>query len=194
MRKRTWMTLIGLTLVAAWQLGGCASVIPPIQLTFGLGGTLGTLEIEDGVGETQGTATFNPSEYNIASGSIQLDPTVISIQDPTLGGEEKGYVAAAVPEEVAAACTGDPLIVNVWVGPAEQVETIFDDGEEYGPFEVTLNEECVPTSVSPTSVTLSATTVELLESGNIAIGLRVESPVDGTVVIDSLSFTVRVSL
>ncbi|UCE58904.1 MAG: hypothetical protein JSU63_15860 [Phycisphaerales bacterium] len=195
MRKRTWLTLASLVMVAVLQTSGCSSIIPPIPVTIGLGSTLGTIDVVDGTGETQGTATFDTSSVpGVSGGTIELDPSVISIQPASGDGAGKASVAYQLPADLAAACSGEPLLITVWIGTTEQVDTVFDDGEQYGPFEVTLDEDCVPVSVSPTSVTLSSTTVALFESGNISLGIRAESPVDGTIVINNLNFTIRISL
>ena len=177
--------------VGVLQFGGCASIIPPIEVDLGLGQT-GTLELEDGFAESSGTGTAADIPVSVASGKVQLDPSAISITNPTTTA--KGNVAYQLPAELSAACTGEPLVVTVWVAAAELLGTVFDDGEQYGPFEVTLDEGCIPVSVSPSSVTLKSSTIALIEAGSFAIGIRAQSPVDGTLVIDSLSFTLRVSL
>ena len=60
-------------------------------------------------------------------------------------------------------------------------------GETYGPFSVTLDENYVPVSIDPSSVTLSATTVALLNQGQTAVCLEVVSPVTGTVKISGFT-------
>ena len=102
MRTRAWMTFTALVMVAVLQVSGCSSIIPPIPVTVGLGGTLGTITVVDGTGETSGTTNFDTSQVpGISGGTIELDPSVISVQPAVDGGAGKSSVAYQLPEDLA---------------------------------------------------------------------------------------------
>lgn len=61
-------------------------------------------------------------------------------------------------------------------------------GDEYGPYEVAVDETGTILSVSPPAIALYATTVELIKTNDVALCLRVESPVGGTVRIHALHY------
>jgi hypothetical protein len=82
------------------------------------------------------------------------------------------------------------LEITVWIASGDEVETVCDTGEEYGPFSVKL-EDNVPVSVDPSEVTLSQNTLDLLNSGSFSLCIEVISPVDGIVTISSLTFNFR---
>jgi len=187
------MALMCIAAVGVLQFGGCGPLSIQLPVDFTLGPALKTIDLVDGQGETTGTGSFSGTDQGtVLGGTVHLDPNAISITNPTTTA--KGNVAYQLPDELSAACTGEPLVVTVWVAAADLVDTVFDDGEQYGPFDVTLDEDCTPVSVSPSSVTLTSGTIALIDAGSFSIGIRAQSPVDGTLVINNLSFMLRVGL
>jgi hypothetical protein len=75
--------------------------------------------------------------------------------------------------------------VTVRIAEVDQLETVCESGEEYGPFEVTLDEANNPTAIDPDTIELSETTLALLEGGEFSICIEVTSPIDATVTIQS---------
>ena len=173
----------GAMAIAAWQLGGCAgglaNLVPKIPIPIDLGGGLGTFEAHAGTPvRNMGSASFDTQQYTIGSGSIVLDPSDITVT-PTAGPGAKGAVNLQQTST---------LEVTVWIAPADQQATVCDTGEQYGPFDVTLDANYVPTAISPASVTLTATTIGLLNAGGFSLCLELISPIDATVTIASMTF------
>ena len=187
MRRRVWTASVALVAVGVLQSGGCAPLSVQVPVDFVLGAGLKSIDLVDGQGETTGTGTFADTDQGtVLGGTVRLDPAAISISNPT--ATAKGYTTY----QLAEVCTGEPLVVTVWVAAFDLVDTVFDDGEQYGPFELTLDADCVPVSVSPSSVTLTPATIALIDGGSFSIGIRAQSPVDGTLVINNLSFNLSV--
>ena len=127
--------------------------------------------------QVSGEVVFDTGGIPIGSGSIKLDPAVIGITENT--SDEKRATALQA---------GSVLEVTVWIDSVDAVATVCDTGEEYGPFTVELDENLVPQSITPSSVTLTTDTLDLLNSGTFSLCVEVVAPVDGTVTIDSFTF------
>jgi hypothetical protein len=200
MRSVIRITLAGFVLLGVWQAMGCFVGIPVRLIPrgggtpsasgdFDLGGTaLKTHQVVAGEETRESTTgTFELSGGSPSGGSIDIEPSAITI-DPTGGPEEKATVAfQQIPPELADLCIDDPLIIRVWLAPVDQLDTVFDSDQMYTG-EVTLNESCQPTQVDVTPDHLMQGTLDLIEVGEFAIGIGVTSPVTGEVVIDRLSF------
>lgn len=190
MQPRSHLLLTGLAITSLVALGGCAAgvpaaggggVTPSFTAEFDLTGGLGTFEVQVGVpAENRGTGNFTIQGGTITSGWVELDPSVIVVTPAV--GPNKADVAMQAAET---------LIVTVGIAPPDQIDTVCDTGEQYGPFTVVLDQNYVPVSISPSSVTLSQNTIDLINAGQFAICLRVESPVDGTVTIQNLTFNLQ---
>ena len=68
------------------------------------------------------------------------------------------------------------------------VDTVCDVGEQYGPFEVVLDENLEPVSVSPSRDLLTRNTLNLINEGEFSLCIEVVSPVEGIVEIESFAF------
>jgi hypothetical protein len=189
MLARSRVVAGGFAVVYLAVLSGCAGVVPAgggsgaaqITADFDLSGGLGTFETQAGVpAETRGTGNFDIGGAEASSGSVEVDPSIITVTPAA--GPAKSNVAMQA---------GDPLIITVAIAPTDELDTVCDTGEQYGPFIVVLDENYVPVSIDPSSVTLTQNTLDLINVGEFSICLRVESPVDGTVTIESLRFTLR---
>ncbi len=181
MHKRIFLMTAGVAALTAWQLGGCnlASLIPIPPVTFELGAGLATFEVQAGQAvQNTGSGAFDLSGFSIGSGSIELDPTVITV---TPSGTPTGKGSANLQ-------AGGTLDITVWIASADEVATVCDTGEQYGPFSVALDANNVPISISPSTFNLTDSTLDLLNSGSFSLCIEVISPVDGTVTINSLTF------
>ncbi len=181
MHRRIFMMTAGVAALAAWQVGGCNLLslvrIPPV--TFELGAGLAEFEVQAGQAvRNSGSGAFDLSGLSIGSGSIELDPSVITV---TPSGSVTGKGSVNLQES-------STLEITVWIASGDEVDTVCDAGEKYGPFSVTLDENNVPVSVDPSEVTLTQNTLDLLNSGSFSLCIEVISPVDGTVTIGSLTF------
>lgn len=178
--KRATITTAFLACAAGLNsLGGCASVLPLQAVPIVLGGSLTSFALIAGQpNEKSGTVQFE-SPFTLGRGTIALDPDAVSFT-PTGAGKIQRAAQDATTT----------IIVTVWIAEFDQEETVFDDGDEYGPFTVTFNADFSSATIDPSSVTLTQQTIDLLNSGMFSIGLRIESDVDGTLTIENLTFNV----
>ena len=181
--KRKLVALSGLAvMVAVWQVSGCASLIPPQTFPFNLG-TSGIFQAEPGVAK-QNVLTvtdFDTAGFAIVSGSMSIDPSTITIT-PDADQTAKGTVSLQART----------FTIEVQLGAPGTEETVCADGEQFGPFEVTLDEDFNVVSITPPSVTFSENAVGLLNGGSFVLCITVEADFNGTIDIDQLVFTVRV--
>ena len=182
MPRKIWAIVFGAVVLAAWQLPGCAglgSLIPLQTVAFDLGSGLGEFEVQAGQpARKTGTGAFELPDITLGRGTVELDPDVITVTPADSGGA-KGTVNLQQTSI---------LEVTVWIASTDEVETVCETGEQYGPYEVTLDENYVPISIDPPTVTLTQNTLDLLNAGEFSLCIQVVSPVDGTVTIESLTF------
>ncbi len=179
MTKRTMMLTASTIMLGLWQSGGCASLIPLQPVSFDLNGGAGlVLQTQPGTTAKQSLRLqFDPSGINIGRGNMQINANAVEFA-PADAGNGKG---------LAAFQTGNLVLdVTARVAASSALETVCDDGESYGPYRVTLNEEFFVVSVSPAAINLTQTTINLINGGDFALCLEVSSPVAGTVTIYSL--------
>ena len=186
MRKRVWLVTTVLASIAAWSLAGCmtspggggkksARVVVPFTLSEGLG----EFEAQAGVPvENRGTGSFEVGGGTISRGTLAIDPSVIT-------------VTPAPEKAIASPAETSTLIITAWIASIEESDTVCGGGEEYGPFNVTLDADNVPIAVDPASIDLTDNTIELISGGEFSLCIRVESPIDATIRIVSLDFDLR---
>lgn len=171
----------GVLVLSGLVIAGCPQSILTVPVAFELGSGLGGFEVEAGVAkQNRGTGALGDTPITIGSGTLTLDPAAITIT-PADGGPGKGGVNQQA---------GSTLIVTAWIAPVADLATVCETGEEYGAFTVEVDENYVPVSVDPSSVTLSQDTIDLINIGEFSLCLEVTSPVTGTVTIDRLNFRV----
>lgn len=149
--------------------GGGGSVTVPIELTSGLG----TFEAQAGQPERRtGSVTFSTSGGDPGAGSFAVDLEAIEVT-PTGGGKN------------AILFQGGELVVTAFIDSIDNLETVCETGERYGPYTITLDESNVPVSVDPATIELSETTLELFAAGEFSLCIEVVSPFDSTVTIEN---------
>ncbi len=193
---RTPAIALGITALAAGLMAGCNPAVPTdggngngvldnVNVDFNLGTGLGDFEVEAGVPKTLvGTGRFSLTGATASGGVFILDPSDVTV----IPGDTSGGKGAADLQ------TGDPLQITVLIDGIEDVDTVCTDGEQYGPYSITLDENNVPVSIDPSEINLTANTIALLNSGEFSICIAVLSPVSGTVRIATLTFSVVPSL
>ena len=185
MRTKLTPLLIALAIVVVGTSVGCQRV----TTTGGSGQVTADFELGEGLRsfvvvageptENFGTGTFTIAGGEVTAGVLVLDPASV-IVTPTAGGPEKLQTTLQ---------DGEELVITVWIDAPENLNTVCDDGgEQYGPFNVVLDEDYVPVSIEPAEVTLSDATVDLINAGEFAICIRVLSTITGTVEITALTF------
>ncbi|MFH1108071.1 MAG: hypothetical protein V1790_02585 [Planctomycetota bacterium] len=177
MRTKT-LTTMGLMAIACLPLAGCPQVRIPVE--FSLAGGLGTFAVTAGEPtQNRGTGSLADTQINIGSATMKIDPSNITIT-PANGGGGKGTVNLQA---------GGTLVVSASIASADAVDTVCESGEKYGPFDIALDVNYQPVSVDPSSVTLSQNTIDLINGGEFSLCIEVTSPIDGTVTIAALSFS-----
>jgi len=173
---RNGFRLGGVAMIAILGIfGGCAPirVASPVEL----GPNLGVFEVLAGTPTSKsGTSSFGETSVQIGSGSIEIDPSVITVT-PAEG--TKGSINL---QETST------LIITVWIDDVESLATVCSSDSEYGPFAVELDENFIPVSVTPSTVTLDQATIDLLNAGEFSLCIEIESPVTGTIEIESFTF------
>jgi hypothetical protein len=177
------MTRISMMVVAiagGLQVSGCASIVPLQPVNFPLGPGLGDFELQADQPLTKsGTADFE-APVTLRRGTLRINPDAIMFT-PADTSNQKGRTTFQ---------STTTIVVTVWIAELEDLDNVFDVGDEYGPYTITFDENFVPVSVSPPTITLTPNTIALLNSGQFSIGFEVVSPVDGTLVVGSLTFNV----
>ncbi|MEK6675194.1 MAG: hypothetical protein AABZ47_06005 [Planctomycetota bacterium] len=177
MRGKTRVTL-ALGTLGLGLIGGCPANPLTIETKFPLVSSLGQFTVEANVAMQQtGVARLNNGGFNIGSGSVELSPADISIA-----------VASATGGKGSVNFQGTSVLtVTVRIDDEANLGTVCGTGDEYGPYNVTLDENFVPVSVDPNQFTLTQTTRDLLNLGRFSLCVEVLSPVTGTVTVDSLT-------
>ncbi len=206
MRNKTMGMAVGATLLVGWGMVGCTSVLPLIPVPVSLGGTGASAMAVTAGTPTQEKVSFTgfDATVTIGRGSLELDPSVISVGPG--GGAGKSILATLQQDAEACAaacsaagladatcesvCTEGELIVTAWIGSSGELDTVCDTGDQYGPYTVTLDDSGQGVSVTPSSVTITDNTRDLLNGGSFSLCVEAISPTDGTVFIDSVIMNV----
>lgn len=197
----------GALAVVPLALVGC-SVIPLVSIPVALGATaLASFAVQAGVPAIQ-SATLSVQQSDATSligrGTLDLDPSVITLNAGASNAKvnttsEQGIscpdacLAAGVSNDrCTAVCSEQQLEITIWIADPANEASVCTGGarDEYGPYLVTLDENGVGTSVSPSSVDLGNLTIQLIQSGEMAVCAQVIAPDDGEVLIDSLTLKV----
>ncbi|MCB9850293.1 MAG: hypothetical protein H6817_06270 [Phycisphaerales bacterium] len=197
MRKRTGVLFLCAVAGATWQLGGCGGALT-VPITIPLGNSK-TFDVTSGdpASKTFTSTGTNDSGITIGSGSIMIDPSVLTVTpdqsktlQTTLPIPDTCGVACALANQSEATCTavcnsGD-VVIRVWVGLQNEADPMAT-GDEYGPFVVTLDGEANPISIDPEQVGLQSKTLQAINEGVAKLTVQIISPYTGTVTLDSIT-------
>lgn len=181
--KRNLLSTTGLAvMIGVLQIGGCAALIPPQTFPFNLGSS-GTFQVEAGVAKSNvlTVTDFDTGGFNIVSGSMTIHPSTITIT-PDADATGKGTVSLQART----------FTIDVQLGAPGTEETVCDDGEQFGPFSVELDEDFNVVSITPSSVNFSQSAVDLLNGGSFVLCITVDADFNGTIDVDQFVFTVSV--
>ncbi len=179
--NRVKVLSLGLTAAALAGLGACAGAVT-VPVDVNLDDALGGFEVQAGV-PTQNSGTVNIDTQGLVGGAsleLDLDSLVVNPTD------------AAAKSATAASAATNTVDVTVYIAPAANLATVCggEGSETYGPFRVTLDADFVPVSIEPSTVTLSSTTIGLLNGGQFALCVNVLATFDGEVTIQTIRFNV----
>jgi len=172
------LCLASLAMVIGCPAGG-GIVLPPVPVDIPLGESLGQFSVTAGEPAQQaGTTSFDTGGISVAAATLELDPSTISI-------------APAESAKTRLAQTGsNTAVVTVRIASADAVSTVCEAGEQYGPYTVTFDDNFVVQSISPSTVTLSQNTIDLLNAGSFSLCIQVEMSIDGTITIEELRLNI----
>jgi hypothetical protein len=177
MRRQSSVCLSGLVGVSLLAVEGCSPSALRREVDLNLNNNLASFNVESGVAaRNTGSYSFDNGGITIGSGSIALDPAALTFTPAeTSGGKVR----------VAQQAAESTMTVMVWIDGPDAIETVCETGEDYGPFTVTLVDN-VPVGISPNTVELSRSTINLLNSGSFTLCIEVVSQLTGTVTINKL--------
>ena len=179
MNKSLVTNVVRLSLFAVLTTAG-ACVQQPVAFT--LDDNLGQLEViaceEE---QATGVLTFDPGGFMINSGTFEIDIQTLTVTETGGSGKIGVTLGAGCPST---------LNVTLRVAAPDALDTVCDSADSYGPYEITLDDNLNPVSISPTSITLSQATRGLLNEGEFSLCLQVVSPVTGTVDVQQLILNV----
>ena len=184
-------------LVACWTIGGCGTGVIQIPVSIPLG-TAGELDVQAGQPSTR-TGTFSTGDIpiDIGSGSLRIDPDAITY-DPS---DAKVAQSAPTCADACAAANIDSascdavcglgqIEATLWIGLADELDTVCETGDQYGPYTATLDDSGVVTDIDPGSLTFGEKTLEAFNAGGGTFCITVIAPYDGTVILDTIAGTV----
>ena len=187
MKSRTCMFMAGFlaAAAAAWVIscgGGSGGSDGKISLDIGSQGE----DIPLGVSETSIPFTVNhdADRFKGPFGSLALDLQEnlawILFYPGVVPGSASGEVAPLVTP-------GGSLTLRI--APAEAVDFVCEEGELYGPFSITFDDDYQPITASPSSAEATSHTLDIINIGSYSICVQVTSPVDSEVTLDRVEFS-----
>gem|GEM_PF-6199507 len=202
MRRFTLMITLGFVSTILSVLPGCSAITIPVPVSLTEAG-VGSFDVMAGV-PANAKANFSFTlEQRGGSGRLSIDPANVSIQPTnTATGkvsaltfqEQNACLDACSSAGVAAdtcdtVCTQGELLVTIWIGSQDAIAADCASGDQFV-FYVVLDASGNATSVSVAPTSLPQSTLDLLNGGSFGACVEVLSPIDGTVVVDTLTFNV----
>lgn len=201
MNKTIKIGAVAAAVVAGWQFAGCGGILPQVEVPVQLGSSA-TFNVEPGVPQTKIiSATFDTGDVTVGSGSVAVDPTVMSVNRNAAKTTQaiEGCADACATAGVGAAqcdqiCADGEVHVIVRVAGGGQEETVCTDGDRYPPvadanaYRVTVVND-VPTSVTPDSVSFQPNTVNAFNAGSATFCVTVIAGFSGEVILDELTLS-----
>lgn len=184
-----YVTTTALAMAAGVMMlaGGCPAMnggLAPLTVRFTLSANLGEFTITPGEPSTaRGTGQFNITGGVAASANISIDLddiTITPVEDET----EKGTVNYGLDAQT--------VTITLWIDDFDNEENVCDEGEQVGPFTITLDQDLAPVSIEPNMFSLSEEVISLLNEGSFSICIEVESTVAINVDVDALDINVMV--
>lgn len=178
MRQLKRYALSAVVALPVLYFAGCRNALQiPVRLT--LPASMGQFQLTAGeTVQNAGTLPGNSLGRTVGSGTFSIKP-----EDITFTPEDNGTGKGTTTYQA-----GGSFTITAGIAAGDEVDTVCDDPvDEYGPFTVTLDEDGNVESISPSSVDIESTTIDLINAGEISVCLTVTSTVDGTVTIEALS-------
>lgn len=181
MFRRSHSALFVLALTPVFTFIGCRQIVR-IPVEIPLSGGAGSFDVVAGGQPVQktGGGTLPAAAASVGSGTMKIKKENVSF---TPAEPAKGLVNQQ---------TGSTITVAASIAGAEAVDTVCESPvDTYGPYTITLDAGFNVTSISPDSITLESSTIDILNSESFSFCLTVDSDTEsGTLTIDALSFSV----
>jgi len=202
MRRMITICTIAIATTSLSLVPGCAPITIPVPVSLTNAG-VGSFDV------TAGTPLSAKANFTFAldqrggSGRLSIDPADISVNPANTGGakvlplnlqEQNACADACATAGVDATicnqvCVEGDLRVTINLGTQAAIGEDCTAGDEYV-FDVTLDENGNATSVAVSPASMTQQTIDLLNTGMFGACVEVISPIDGTVIVDTLTFNV----
>lgn len=153
------------------------------QIAFALSEQTQTFRIQNG----QPQANSEAFDFDVLGGpydqiSIDLEMTM-ALAEVVLDNPSAKTAATQQANSVA--------MVTFRIDDLNQQDSVCVTGEQYGPYQVTLDSTGDPIDVDQSPIVLSSSAVSRLNTGQFSICIEIDSPLDGTATIESLVVDLR---
>jgi len=169
-----------LVLVGGVQIAGCQSLIPLVAVPVSLSAKQSQIDLVAGdQSVTCDTINFvSNSSFTIGRGTFEIDPSALSFITIETTPTGKSLAAQAIE---------NTIMFTAFIAPATAGDTAVDVGDMYGPYTIVLDNNFQPVSVSPSAITLTQETVDLLNAGSFSLCLQIDSSVSGAFAISTVT-------
>lgn len=151
----------------------------------------GSLTIDPGAISLTPTSTNKKLETLMQSTCSAVDAAEAFIASCLSSGSSQAECEAQVTQTVLD-CLGNTNTLEITGWIHDDAGTLFTDGDKYGPYLVTFDENGQGLTVSPNSIELTENTIALFNGGSFVVGFKLVIGQDATITVDS--FTVNVGL
>ena len=153
--------LFGGYMLAIACLTGCNVLQVPIEVS--LDERTAAFDVTAGTPEQNTfSSPIDTAGITLGSGSVRIDPAAMSVMATDGSGAKLAQVGVICADACDAAavdattcdqvCNLGEINVTLWIGGADEISTVCETGDVYGPYRVTLDGTLQPVSVTPSSV------------------------------------------
>jgi len=128
--------------------------------------------------------------YNVTGFGGPYTALSMNLQENLAGIDFTPLVAAAAAGRQSKALLADTGQMWLYVGRLEDFGTVCESDQVYGPFDITLDAGSQPSSVSPATAQASAETMDIINIGAYSVCVKVVSPIDAEVDLNSVGFNI----
>lgn len=193
---RTFTTLLTVSSIALFfAVSGCSTTPPDstgmgdqtptaeVAVNFGAGAE--DIQIEAGTSKRlRGTAEIPTASLAATAGTLRLDTSSITFTPADQSDQTGGKIT---PQQQ----TANTIEITISLAGSNQQDTVCEEGQMFGPFLITLDEDLQPVSVTPSSVVLTDDTIALLNTGSVTLCVDILSTISGTIRINNFIFNLE---
>lgn len=187
MKLRTCIFLAGFlaAAAAAWVIScGGGSGVSDGKIILDIGSQGEDIPLEAGETSISFTVNHDADRFKGPFGSLALDlqeNLAWILFDPgVVPGSASGEALLLVTKEGS---------LTLSIAPAEAVDFVCEDGEIYGPFSITFDDDYQPLMASPSSAEATSHTLDIINIGSYSVCVQVTSPIAGEVTLGQVEFS-----